>query len=43
MKAAPLAVRAVKKAMYSGLNTTLETGLQIELELENEVTKDRGL
>ena len=39
MKAAPLAVRAVKKAMYSGLNTTLESGLQIELELENEVTK----
>lgn len=38
-KAAPLAVRAAKEAMFTGINTTLEAGLQIELDLENKVTQ----
>ena len=37
LKAAPLAVRAVKEAMVRGADTTLEEGLRIELDLEYKV------
>jgi enoyl-CoA hydratase/carnithine racemase len=37
IKNAPLAVRAAKEAMVRGLDTTLEEGLRIELDLEYKV------
>ena len=38
-KAAPLAVRTAKEAMYHGMDTTLDEGLQIEFDLENKMMK----
>jgi enoyl-CoA hydratase/carnithine racemase len=38
-KAAPLAVRTAKEAMYRGLDSTLAEGLQIEYDLENKIMK----
>ena len=38
-KNAPLAVKAAKEAMARGMTTTLEEGLQIELELEHNATQ----
>ena len=35
----PLAVRAVKQAVYQGLNMTLQEGLDLELKLQAEVHK----
>jgi len=38
-KNAPLAVKAAKEAMARGMSTTLEDGLQVELELEHYATQ----
>jgi enoyl-CoA hydratase/carnithine racemase len=39
LKPAPLAARAAKQAMMLGLNTTLLQGLEIEYQLERQVTQ----
>jgi enoyl-CoA hydratase len=38
-KAAPLAVRAAKEAMYRGLDIALDEGLKIEEQLEHQIMK----